>query len=147
MKLSHRILMILATTLLILPALAGAKEKAKGKAAPWRLATDARSAVQLQAAADYIREENWEIALRLLQHLLDGHPDTLARLLGRAGKAERIVSVHAEAERLLASLPQAGLTAYQLAFGPRIVAYPLLQDQADKVNEQLKQNPGGPVRR
>jgi hypothetical protein len=110
--------MVLAATLLILPAL-GAEDKPKEEAAaPWRLATDARAAVQLQAAADYMRDKDWKKALRLLQHLLDGQPDTLARLADREGKAERIVSVHAEAERLLASLPEAGRRAYQRTYGP-----------------------------
>ena len=124
MKLSHRTLVVLAAALLILPVLGldsarPAEDKEKKAAVPWRLATDASAAMQLQAAADYIRDEDWKSALRLLQHLLDGKPDTLARLGGREGKAERIVSVHAEAERLLASMPETGRKAYRQTYGPR----------------------------
>ena len=124
MKLFPRTFVVLAAGLLLLPALGldtarPAEDKEKEAAAPWRLATDARAAMQLQAAADYIQDEDWRSALRLLQHLLAGEPDTLARLGGREGKPERTVSEHAEAERLLASPPEAGRKAYQQIYAPR----------------------------
>ncbi|HTU19972.1 MAG TPA: PQQ-binding-like beta-propeller repeat protein [Gemmataceae bacterium] len=140
MKLSHRTLVVVTAGLLLLPALGlesarPAEDQEKEKAAPSPLATDAGAAMQLQAAADSIQEEDWKSALRLLQHLLDDKRNTLARLGGGAGKAERIVSVHTEAERLLASLPEAGRKAYQQTYGPR--AADLLESARTVHDDQL----------
>jgi hypothetical protein len=140
MKLSPRTRVVLAAALMLLPVLGidsarPNEDKAKKEAAPpWTLATDAHAAMQLQAA-DYIQDEDWKSALRLLQHLLDSEPDALTRLAGRDGKAERTVSVHAEAERLLASLPEAGRRAYQQTYGPR--AADLLEVARTVPNDEL----------
>jgi len=85
-----------------------ADDKSIKTADPPGLVLDGRIGQQLQAAADYISEEDWKSAVRLLQRLLDNKPDTLARLDGREGKAIRYVSAGAEAERLLAVMPEAG---------------------------------------
>ncbi len=85
--------------------------------------------MQLQAAADFIKEDNWKDAIRLVQHLLDGKPGELAHLAQRDGKSERYVNVHAEAERLLATLPQAGREVYQRTYSPHAAQ---LLDQARK---------------
>ena len=50
--------------------------------APWGLVSDAHAGLQLAAAAEYIKDEDWKTAIRLLQHLLDGQQDTLARIAG-----------------------------------------------------------------
>jgi outer membrane protein assembly factor BamB/tetratricopeptide (TPR) repeat protein len=95
-----------------------ADEKPSEESDPLGLVLDRRAGMQLQAAADYIKDEDWKSAVRLLQHLLDDKPYTLARLAGRDGKAARYVCAGAEAERLLAVMPEAGRQVYQQTFGP-----------------------------
>jgi len=127
MKPSHRTVLVLVSMLLILPARridsAQADEnKEKEKAAPlWKLAPGVNSD-QLHATVRAIEAKDWENAVRLLQQLLDGNRDTLARLTEKDGKLERYVSVHAEAERLLATLPAEARKMYQQACGPRAAA-------------------------
>jgi outer membrane protein assembly factor BamB len=124
MNLSHRTLMVLAAGLLILPALGldaarPAEDKAKEETAdPLGLATDEAAGKKLQAATDYLKEEDWTNALRMLQFLLDAKTDGLTRLAGRDGKPDRHVSIHAEAERLIATMPPTGREAYQRIYGP-----------------------------
>lgn len=133
----RRIAVVLLAGLLILLALGNdsaypADEKTTAEAdGPLGLAINPRAGLQLAAATEYLGEEDWKNAVRLLQHLLDDKSDALARLAGRDGKAERYVSVRAEVERLLAAMPQAGRDVYQRTFGPR-AAELLEQARKDK---------------
>jgi hypothetical protein len=128
MKLAHRTVLVLAVALLQLPAFGAvsaqpAEDNAKEKPAPlWTLPTDEKASTQLKKAADAIQQEDWANAVRLVQQLLDGTRDALARLTDRDGKKERHVSVHAEAERLLATMPAAGRKLYQQTYGPHASA-------------------------
>ncbi len=104
--------------------------------APWGLVSDPHAGLQLAAAAEYIKDEDWKTAIRLLQHLLDGQQDTLARIAGRNGKPDRYVSVRTEAERRLAAMPKAGLEVYRRTHGPR-TAELLKQARQNKDGELL----------
>ncbi|HEY7315005.1 MAG TPA: hypothetical protein VH643_37010 [Gemmataceae bacterium] len=121
----RRMAVVLLAGLLVLLVLGSdsalsAEEKTTAEAdGPLGLTIDPRAGLQLAAAADYVVEEDWKNAVRLLQHLLDDKSQSLARVAGRQGKADRYVSVHTEAERLLAEMPQAGREVYQRTVGPR----------------------------
>jgi outer membrane protein assembly factor BamB len=76
-----------------------------------------RSAKQkLEAAEDYIHEQAWKEAVRMLQAVLDLKEDSFFLMPADPKKhlPERWTSTRAEAERLLATLPQAGRDYYQL---------------------------------
>src|SRR5579864_7079781 len=69
---------------------------------------------RLEAAEDYIREEDWNTATRVLQALLDLDEDVLLRVTRKVGNKEVVVvvSLKHEAQRLLAALPAAGRDCY-----------------------------------
>src|SRR5262245_29908506 len=70
---------------------------------------------KLDAANDYIKAGLWPDAVRLLQILLDSREDSFLEQPDPKGKASgRWVGARAEAERLVASLPAAGLEVYQV---------------------------------
>lgn len=84
-----------------------------------RLPQDAQMRQKLTAAHDYIKVRKWPEAVRLLQTLLDAPADSFQRVSYRDkhGKtAERWRSVRAEAEALLASLPEDGKDFYLLTY-------------------------------
>jgi outer membrane protein assembly factor BamB len=77
---------------------------------------------QIEAAVDYIREEDWVLATEILQKLVAIKEDVFAKLPRKTpdGKDTEIwTSVRAEANRLIASLPPKGLAFYQLTYGPK----------------------------
>jgi outer membrane protein assembly factor BamB len=77
---------------------------------------------QIEAAVDYIREEDWVLATEILQKLVSIKEDVFAKLPRKTpeGKnAEIWTSVRAEANRLIASLPPKGMAFYQLTYGPK----------------------------
>jgi tetratricopeptide (TPR) repeat protein len=115
-----------------------AEEKPKEGSDALHLISDLRLGRQLQAAADYAKDEDWKNAVRLLQELLDRDPDALARIAGRDGKPDRAMSVRAEAERLLAALPEAGREVYRRTHSPR-AAELLEQARKNKAVEPLTQ--------
>ena len=73
-------------------------------------------AVKLEAAAEFIRDEEWGKTARVLQQLLDLDSDCMTAIGDE--KHPRTVNARAEAQRLLAALPPAGRKAYQEAMGP-----------------------------
>jgi hypothetical protein len=77
---------------------------------------DGRAGKMLEAAADYVAVQDWKSAVRLIQHLLDSPEEVTAPVKRERG--EVLVSVRAEAERLLRLLPRAGREAYEAAYGP-----------------------------
>src|SRR5262249_14935478 len=65
--------------------------------------------------SDYIKAEDWQETVRLLQTILDAREDTFIR----PGMADgRWISVRAEAERVLVSLPAAGQEGDEVSFNP-----------------------------
>ena len=111
---------------------------AEDAADPFGLLSDKGAGQKLAAAAEYAQEKDWKNALRLLQFVLDGKPDTLTRIAGQSGRPDRYVSACAEAERMLATLPAAGREVYQRTYGPR-AAELLKQARGDKDAERLTQ--------
>src|SRR5581483_3110039 len=72
---------------------------------------------KLDAAQDYIQAGQWLHAVRLLQLILDSPEDSFLERPERDGKSRgHWVGARAEAERLLASLPAAGLEVYQVTY-------------------------------
>ncbi len=77
---------------------------------------------QLEAARDYILDEKWNIALDLLHKLIATREDVFAQIerMEPDGKKKSVmVSVKAEASRLLGTLPKNGMEAYKTQFGPQ----------------------------
>jgi outer membrane protein assembly factor BamB len=75
---------------------------------------------QLEAARDSLAEDDWVMALPLLQRLLRLKQDELAPVTrkGPDGKPVKLlVSARSEANRLLAGLPAGGLEAYRKLYG------------------------------
>jgi outer membrane protein assembly factor BamB/tetratricopeptide (TPR) repeat protein len=93
------------------------------------LPKDKRAADKVEAVGDYIDKEDWATACDTLQDLLQLDRDYFMKVprKGQDGKETVVwVSVKSEADRLLNSLPKAGLDFYKLSYGP-------------KANEALKQ--------
>jgi outer membrane protein assembly factor BamB len=85
-----------------------------------QLPTDARQKKKLDAARDYIKEQSWGEASRILQSLLDADQDSFVAVPGKdaAGKPTRTdVSVRVQAQQLLSTFPPAGLEHYRLSYG------------------------------
>jgi len=86
------------------------------------LPVDTTSGRLLEAVAEYLQAQDWELALPALQRVLDAKQDTLVRLTARAPDGRpisRLVSRRAEAERLLTGLPPEGQEFYEKRFGPQ----------------------------
>lgn len=73
----------------------------------------------LGAARLYVEEEIWSQALRALQVLLDRAEDSKVEVKRPGADKPVIVSAWAEAERMIQSMPQAGLEFYEKEYGPR----------------------------
>jgi outer membrane protein assembly factor BamB len=75
---------------------------------------------QLEAAEDYIKIADWGLALPLLQKLVSTREDVFAQIerSGPDGKKKPVmVSVKAEASRLIGTLPKEGTEAYKTQYG------------------------------
>ncbi len=87
---------------------------------PILLPTSRKTNNQIKAAHEYIAAKDWDNAVKLLQRVLDESEDSLLETpIKDPQKGEIIhrISARAEAERLLAGLPEAGRTAYRVKFG------------------------------
>ena len=106
---------------------------------PITLPTNRKTTNQIKAAHEYIAAKDWDNAVKLLQRVLDESEDSLLETPikdPQRGEIIRRTSARAEAERLLAALPEPGRAAYRVKFGGlAIVALgkarnnPLLFDQ------------------
>jgi hypothetical protein len=76
---------------------------------------------RLEDAADAIRASDWSEAAMLLQSVLRAERSPLLTVMREDGGRERpvVVSARREAERLLASLPEAGRRLYEKTYGPK----------------------------
>ena len=89
---------------------------------PVTLPIDRSARKKLVTARDYVKEESWSEAVRLIQAILDAPEDgflprsTTAKAAGDKKSGPRWVSARAEAERMLVELPPNGLEFYQLSF-------------------------------
>lgn len=104
-----------------MPSSVQAEKPTEGPGA--RILPDARARARLQAAGDLMRNQDWGRAVAVLQDFLDEHEDRFVDMdrVGQDGKARHVerTTARREAERLLSSLPKAGLDAYQLHAGVR----------------------------
>jgi hypothetical protein len=117
----------------------GAREDKKDEEAYGvRPLTDDKGTKKLAAAQDYIKEESWAKAARILQSLLDAEQDSFVQLPHTAPADNQIptwVSVKAEANRLLGTLPAKGLQEYEWLYGP--VGATLLKEAREKNSDLL----------
>jgi outer membrane protein assembly factor BamB len=86
------------------------------------LPSDTRARRKLEAARDYIKANDWNEAVQVLQNLLDAREDLFLPkdeppVRGRATVYSQ--SLRDEADRLLADLPPKGLEAYNTVYGPK----------------------------
>jgi outer membrane protein assembly factor BamB/tetratricopeptide (TPR) repeat protein len=83
--------------------------------------TNRESKRLIQAAQDYIKKKEWQVAAECLQSLLEDKQDSFIEVdagpddKGKATK--RRVSVRTEANRLIGELPPDGLESYQVKYG------------------------------
>jgi hypothetical protein len=79
------------------------------------------ASLELKTARKAIADQDWKAAVQALQAALESPPASVVEVVrkGPDGKEHRSwVGAHAEASRLLASLPKAGLDAYEKRYGP-----------------------------
>jgi outer membrane protein assembly factor BamB len=85
------------------------------------LPIDRKARQKIEAASDYIQAKSWPEVVSLLQPILDGAEDVLipdpTQKTGPDEEVSHWVSLHAEAERLVAGLPPAARTFYQTKVG------------------------------
>ncbi|HTU89572.1 MAG TPA: PQQ-binding-like beta-propeller repeat protein, partial [Gemmataceae bacterium] len=77
---------------------------------------------QIEAAIDYINDENWATAVERLQKLLEIDEDVFVRLKRKnadGGESYVWVSAKQEADRLLSTLPPAGMDFYKATYGAK----------------------------
>jgi outer membrane protein assembly factor BamB len=95
--------------------------------------TDTRTRQKLEAARDYVKSQEWELALRVLQDLLDAREDLFlpkneAPVRGRATVYSQ--GLRDEALRLFAGLPPKAREIYNAVYGPR--ARSLLKEAVER---------------
>jgi outer membrane protein assembly factor BamB len=101
-----------------------------------QLPTDGRLKRKLDAAHDYLAEQAWGEAARLLQSLLDAERDSFVAGKDPNGKPSvTTVSVRAEAGRLLATMPPKGREQYEQLYGKAAAA--LVKEAQDKKDPAL----------
>ncbi len=74
----------------------------------------------IEAALDYTKEEDWKTAIPTLQKLVEIDEDVFVRLTRKNAEGKDVltwVSVKQEADRLIGSLPSAGLDYYKVTYG------------------------------
>jgi outer membrane protein assembly factor BamB/tetratricopeptide (TPR) repeat protein len=77
---------------------------------------------QIEAAIDYINDENWATAVQRLQKLLEIDEDVFVRLKRKNAEGNEVfvwVSAKQEADRLIGTLPAAGLDFYRATYGAK----------------------------
>jgi outer membrane protein assembly factor BamB/tetratricopeptide (TPR) repeat protein len=77
---------------------------------------------QIEAALDYIEKERWDIAIERLQKLLEIEEDVFVRLKRKNDAGEESynwVSAKQEADRILGTLPPAGMDFYKTTYGAK----------------------------
>ncbi len=93
-----------------------APEAGSADAASFDLPKDTQARRSIEAALDYINAKRWPEVVESLQRILDDPQDKFAPLPRKGPDGKEVIvptSVRAEANRLLANLPAAGLEAYK----------------------------------
>jgi outer membrane protein assembly factor BamB len=83
--------------------------------------TDRKAKRSLSAAEDFIKEESWGEAARILQSLMDIKEDVFIETPGPNNTIKRS-SLRGDADRLIGSLPPKGREFYELQYGARAKA-------------------------
>jgi outer membrane protein assembly factor BamB len=102
------------------------------------LPSDTRLRQRLEAAHDYIKGNDWNEAVRVLQDLIDAKEDQFlpSKAAPADGKpATRAGGIRAEALRLVATLPPKGRETYNTVHGPKARA--LLKEAIDRDDVQV----------
>jgi outer membrane protein assembly factor BamB len=76
----------------------------------------------IEAAIDYIADEDWATAIEQLQKLLEINEDVFVRLKRKNGEGKEIfvwVSAKREADRLIGSMPEVGRDLYRAKFNEK----------------------------
>jgi outer membrane protein assembly factor BamB len=99
------------------PAVVGgpANGKKAGFADSFSFPTDRKARRTLEAAEDFIKDQSWGEAAKLLQSLLDTKEDVFVEV--KRGDATHWTSLKSEANRLLGTMPAEGRAFYELQFG------------------------------
>jgi outer membrane protein assembly factor BamB/tetratricopeptide (TPR) repeat protein len=106
-----------------------------------KLPEKSEMAGKLEAGQDYIDQRKWEVAIPHLQNLLNqtGKNEdvfaTITRTDADGKKTKVMVSVFAETNRLLGSMPKEGKDSYEKAFGPN--ARDMLKDAKENGDPEL----------
>jgi outer membrane protein assembly factor BamB/tetratricopeptide (TPR) repeat protein len=77
---------------------------------------------QIEAAIDYINDEDWATAVQRLQKLLEIEEDVFVRLKRKNAEGSEVfvwVSAKQEADRLIGTLPAVGLDFYRATYGAK----------------------------
>lgn len=117
----------------------------EGEFAGITLPNDRKAKKSLEAAEDFMREEDWGNAAHVLQGLLNGKEELFVELKRKSsdGKTEsnQWTSVRIEANRLIGSMPPNGLQVYEVQFGAK--ARDLLNEARklpeNRANEEMRQ--------
>jgi outer membrane protein assembly factor BamB/tetratricopeptide (TPR) repeat protein len=111
-------------------------------AASFDLPKDTQARRSIEAALDYINAKRWPEVVEALQRILDDPQDKFAPLPRKGPDGKEVIvptSVRAEANRLLANLPAAGLEAYKTfsKAGPKADEYLKKAKDAATTEERL----------
>jgi outer membrane protein assembly factor BamB len=111
-------------------------------AASFDLPKDTQARRSIEAALDYINAKRWPEVVEALQRILDDPQDKFAPLPRKGPDGKEVIvptSVRAEANRLLANLPAAGLEAYKTfsKAGPKADEYLKKAKDATTTEERL----------
>ncbi len=93
---------------------------------------------QVQAAQEYSLSKNWQEATSILQKLLELPEDVFvlrSRTTTDGKRADVMVSIRQEADRMVAALPKEGKEFYQLNYGA--LAAGLLKEAKEKASPEL----------
>jgi outer membrane protein assembly factor BamB len=96
---------------------AGSKGKNAGFADSFSFPTDRKARRTLEAAEDFIKDQSWGEAAKLLQSLLDTKEDVFVEV--KRGETTHWTSLKGEANRLLGTMPAEGRAFYELQFGAK----------------------------
>jgi outer membrane protein assembly factor BamB len=105
----------------VAPGFPRAKAEPKAFTDAVTVPTNRESRQLIQAAQDYIKKKEWQVAAGCLQSLLEAKEDSFIEVEGKDDKGnttKRRVSVRIEANRLIGELPPEGLEFYQITYGP-----------------------------
>jgi hypothetical protein len=85
---------------------------------------DQKTAATLDAARDYIHDQDWAKATHLLQRVLDLQEDRLVplRINVEITEVTILVSARKRADWLVGQLPPKGMAFYRATYGPRAAA-------------------------